>query len=140
MEHMNALQIRLLSLAAFAVFCATATGWGLTLATSRATPTEAAAAHAPVSLDQAAALFGGRLDRNPVQDIHLSGILALQQGAAAIVSVGGDPARAISLGGPIGQDARLAEVRPRSIVIDRHGVHSEIFLPANAPGPTIYVR
>jgi len=140
MERMNALQIRLLSLAAFAVFCATATGWGLTLATSRQAPIEAAAAHAPVSLDQAATLFGGKLDHSAAQDIHLFGILALQQGAAAIVSVGGEPAKAISLGGPIGRDATLAEVRPRSIVIDRHGVHSEVFLPTNVGGPAIYVR
>jgi general secretion pathway protein C len=140
MERMNTLQIRLLSLAAFAVLCATATWWGLTLATSRSTPIVAAAARGPVSLDEASTLFGGKLDRSAAQDIHLSGILALQQGAAAIVSVGGDPARAISLGGPIGQNATLAEVRARSIVIDRHGVHTEIFLPANAAGPTIYVR
>jgi general secretion pathway protein C len=140
MERMNALQIRLLSLAAFAVFCATATSWALTLATSRATPVQAAAAQPPVSLDEAATLFGGKLDKRPVQDIHLFGILALQQGAAAIVSVGSEPAKAVSLGGPLGQDSTLAEVRPRSIVIDHHGVHSEIFLPANGAGPTIYVR
>jgi general secretion pathway protein C len=140
MERMNALQIRLLSLAAFAVLCATATWWGITLASSRATPVVAAAARGPVSLDEAQTLFGGKLDRSAVQDIHVFGILALQQGAAAIVSVGGDPAKAVSLGGPIGQDTTLAEVRPRSIVIDRHGVHSEIFLPANPAGPTIYVR
>ena len=85
-------------------------------------------------------LFGGKLEHNPVQDIHLFGILALTRGAAAIVSVGGEPPKAISLGGPIDQNSTLAEVRPRSIVIDRHGVHSEIFLPPNAAGPTIYVR
>ncbi|RQH06136.1 general secretion pathway protein GspC [Paraburkholderia dinghuensis] len=137
---MNALQIRLLSLAAFAVFCATATSWALTLATSRAAPVEAAAARPPVSIDEAATLFGGKLDKQPVQDIHLFGILALRQGAAAIVSVGSEAAKAISLGSPLNQDTTLAEVRARSIVIDRHGVHSEIFLPANVSGPTIYVR
>ena len=140
MERMNALQIRLLSLAAFAVFCATATSWALTLATSRATPVEAAAAQPPVSLDEAATLFGGKLEKRVAEDIHLFGILALAQGAAAIVSVGGEPARAVSLGGPLGNGITLAEVRARSIVIDRHGVHSEVFLPSNAAGPTIYVR
>ena len=140
MAHMNALQIRLLSLAAFAVFCATATSWGLTLATSRATPVEAAAAQPPVSLDEASTLFGGKLEKRVAEDIHLFGILALARGAAAIVSVGGEPARAVSLGGPLGEGITLAEVRPRSIVIDRHGVHAEIFLPPNAAGPTIYVR
>jgi len=140
MARMNPLQIRLLSLAAFAAFCATAAWWTLEIAASRAAPVQAAAAQAPVSVSEAGTLFGGKLEHNVVQDIHLFGILALQQGAAAIVSVGGEPAKAISLGGPVGQDATLAEVRARSIVIDRHGVHSEIFLPANTAGPTIYVR
>ena len=36
--------------------------------------------------------------------------------------------------------AKLAEVRARSIIIDRNGSRSEVFLPANPPGPTIYVR
>ncbi len=140
MERMNPLQIRLLSLAAFAVFCATAAWWTLEIAATRATPVQAAAAQAPISVAEAGTLFGGKLERNVMQDIHLFGILALKQGAAAIVSIGGDPAKAISLGGPIGPDATLAEVRARSIVVDRHGVHSEVFLPANAAGPTIYVR
>jgi general secretion pathway protein C len=100
----------------------------------------AAAAHAQVSTDQAATLFGGQLTRTVNQDVHLFGILALTQGAAAIVSVGGEPPRAVSLGSTLMQGAKLSEVRARSIVIDRNGAHSEVFLPANAAGPTIYVR
>jgi general secretion pathway protein C len=100
----------------------------------------AAAVRAPVSTDQAAALFGGQLTRTANQDIHLFGILALSHGAAAIISTGGEPPHAVSLGSTIMQGARLAEVRARSIIIDRNGSHFEVFLPANAPGPTIYVR
>lgn len=136
---MNPLQIRLLSLAAFAVFCATTTWWAITLSAHQA-PVQAAAAQAPVSLDQAGTLFGGKLDRSAVQDVRLFGILALRHGAAAIISVGGEPAHAVSLGGPLDANSKLYEVRARSIIIDRKGVHSEVFLPANAAGPTIYVR
>ncbi|MDQ0621215.1 type II secretion system protein N [Paraburkholderia graminis] len=137
---MNALQIRLLSLALFAVFCATLTYWTITLTAMSGAPVPAAAAHAQVSTDQAATLFGGQLTRTVDQDVHLFGILALTQGAAAIVSVGGEPPRAVSLGSTLMQGAKLSEVRARSIVIDRNGAHSEVFLPANAAGPTIYVR
>ena len=45
-----------------------------------------------------------------------------------------------SLGGPLTQGVKLSEVRARSIIIDRNGVKSEIFLPPNPPGPTIWVR
>ncbi|MBW0447906.1 general secretion pathway protein GspC [Paraburkholderia phenoliruptrix] len=140
MRRMNALQIRLLSLALFAVFCATLTYWTITLTTMSGAPLPAAAAHAQPSTDQAATLFGGQLTRTVNQDVHLFGILALQKGAAAIVSVGGEPPHAVSLGGTLMQGAKLSEVRARSIVIDRNGAHSEVFLPTNAAGPTIYVR
>ncbi|KAF1050742.1 MAG: hypothetical protein GAK41_01500 [Burkholderia gladioli] len=135
---MNALSIRILSLALFAALCATATYWAITLSAHQA-PLPAAA-RAPLRTEDAAALFGGQLTHNPVQDIHLFGILALRQGAAAIIGADDEPARAITLGSDIMQGTKLAEVRARSIVIDRNGAHTEIFLPANAPGATIYVR
>jgi general secretion pathway protein C len=136
---MNALQIRLISLALFAVFCATLTYWVVTL-TSRPALVPAAAVRAPVSTEQAATLFGGQLVRTANQDVHLFGILALSEGAAAIISTGGEPPHAVSLGNNIMQGMKLSEVRARSIIIDRNGARSEIFLPQNAPGPTIYVR
>ena len=139
MTRMNALQIRLLSLALFAVFCATLTWWVVTLTTHRPGPA-AAAALPPVSVEQAATLFGGKLTRNTNQDVRLFGILSLREGAAAIISTRGEPPRAVSLGSAIMQGTKLSEVRARSIIIDRNGARSEVFLPANAAGPTIYVR
>ena len=140
MMRMNAIQIRLLSLALFAVFCATLTYWIVTLTSMSGAPLPAAAVRAPVSVEQAATLFGGQLQRSTNQDVHLFGILALREGAAAIISTGGEPPRAVALGSTIMQGAKLSEVRPRSIIIDRNGVRSEVFLPANVAGPTIYVR
>ena len=139
MTRMNALQIRLLSLALFAVFCATLTWWVVTLTAHRPGPA-AAAALPPVSVEQAATLFGGKLTRNTNQDVRLFGILALREGAAAIISTGDEPPHAVSLGSTIMQGAKLSEVRARSIIIDRNGARSEVFLPANTSGPTIYVR
>ncbi|HEY1608526.1 MAG TPA: hypothetical protein VGG24_04625 [Paraburkholderia sp.] len=137
---MNPIQIRLVSLAAFAVFCATAAWWGINVATHRPTTVDAAAAHVPLSVDEAATLFGGKPAQKSAENIQLSGILSLAQGAAAIVSVDGGPPKAVALGGLVGENGKLAEVRARSIVIDHHGVHSEVFLPAAGSGPTIYMR
>ncbi|GAB5098619.1 general secretion pathway protein GspC [Caballeronia sp. LP006] len=137
---MNSLQIRLISLAALALFCVTVTYWVVTLTSRQTAPLPAAAATRTPSVEQAATIFGGQLERQANQDVHLFGILALQHGAAAIVSYGGEPARAISLGGPLTQGVKLSEVRARSIIIDRNGSKSEIFLPQMPPGPTIYVR
>jgi general secretion pathway protein C len=119
--------------------CATATYWVVTLS-AREAPLPAAAARPPIRTEDAAALFGGQLDKNAVQDIHLFGILALDHGGAAIVSIGGEPPRAVSLGSELAPGAKLAEVRSRSIVIDRNGARAEVQLPANTPSPTIYVR
>jgi general secretion pathway protein C len=137
---MNALQTRLLTLAALALFCVTMTYWVVTLTSRQTAPLPAAEAARAPSVEQAATIFGGQLQTQANQDVHLFGILALQHGAAAIVSYGGEPARAISLGGPLTQGVKISEVRARSIIIDRNGVKSEVFLPQNAPGPTIYVR
>jgi general secretion pathway protein C len=137
---MNAFQIRLLSFALFAVFCATLTYWLITLTTHQAPPLQAAAVSSPVAVEDAATLFGGQLTRDANRSIRLFGILALSQGAAAIVSAGDAPARAVSLGGAIMQGVKLDEVKARSVIVERNGARSEIYLPANSAGPTIYVR
>ena len=142
MMRMNTLQVRLLSLVMFAVFCATLTFWIISLSAHPAAPPPLAAAVTPsVSVDDAATLFGGKLTREVNRSIKLFGILSLREGAAAIVSVGDEPAHAIALGGKLGEESKLAEVRARSIIVDHNGARSEIFLPSNTGGgPTIYVR
>lgn len=140
MARMNTLQVRLLSFVTFAIFCATLTYWVILL-TARPPAAPSAAAVAPsVSVEDATTLFGGRLTRDVNRSIKLFGILALHAGAAAIVSVGDEPPHAIALGDRIGEGGKLAEVRARSIIIDNNGARSEVFLPANGSGPTIYVR
>jgi general secretion pathway protein C len=74
------------------------------------------------------------------RSIKLFGIRALSKGAAAIVSVGDEPPHEISLGGRLGEDSTLAQVRARSIIVDHNGARSEVFLPSTVTGPTIYVR
>jgi general secretion pathway protein C len=140
MARMNTLQIRLLSLALFAVFCATLTYWIVVLTAHHAPPPPAAAVAPSVSVEDAAALFGGKLTREVNRNIKLVGILSLREGAAAIIGVGDDPARALALGSKITEGTTLSEVRARSIVIDHNGVRSEVPLAPNAGGPTIYVR
>src|ERR1700687_5091680 len=110
---MNALQTRLLSLIALAIFCATLTWWVITLTTHESAPLPAAAAGRAPSVEQAATLFGGQLQHQENQDVHLFGILALQHGAPAIVSYGGEPARAISLGGALTPGVKIKEMRAR---------------------------
>lgn len=76
---------------------------------------------------------------NVAQALHVFGILAFPPDTTPIMSVGGEPARAISAGNSFAEDATLAEVRARSMVTCRHGMHSEFPLPANADCSTIYV-
>ncbi|KND61474.1 General secretion pathway protein C [Candidatus Burkholderia verschuerenii] len=138
---MNALQTRLVTLAALALFCVTVTYWVVTLTSRQIAPLPAAAATRTPSTEQAAAIFGGQLQQNANQDVHLFGILALQHGAAAIVSYGGELAKAVALDSSLAEGLKLSEVRAKSIVIQRKGgAKSEIFLPQVPPGPTIYVR
>lgn len=142
--YMNRLSLPLITLAACAIFCATLAYWIVTLMTPAPQALGAATVRAPVELTAAEHLFG----EDRVQDtrFRLAGILSLGsgRGAAAIVSVDGAPARAIPIGGTIASDVTLSEVRARSIVIDRHGIHSEVNLNAPIAGPgaggIIYMR
>jgi len=94
---------------------------------------------APLDISASAQLFGAKPD-NGRDTIQLLGVLALDaRRAAAIVSVGGDASRVVSLGATIGEAAKLAEVRARSIVVDRHGLQREIALPATEKA-NAYVR
>ncbi|QVN21366.1 type II secretion system protein N [Burkholderia pyrrocinia] len=85
---------------------------------------------APFDVTASAQLFGAKPD-NGRDAIQLLGVLAFDaRRAAAIVSIGGDASRVVSLGAAIGEAAKLAEVRARSIVVDRNGLQREIALPA----------
>ena len=98
-----------------------------------------AAPPAPIDVAAGARLFGAKPDDGR-DAIQLLGVLAFDaHRAAAIVSVGGDASRVVSLGAAIGEAAKLAEIRARSIVVDRNGLHREIALPA-AEKANAYVR
>ncbi|KFL53755.1 general secretion pathway protein GspC [Burkholderia pyrrocinia] len=85
---------------------------------------------APLDVTASAQLFGAKPD-NGRDAIQLLRVLAFDaRRAAAIVSIGGEASRVVSLGAAIGEAAKLAEVRARSIVVDRNGLQREIALPA----------
>jgi general secretion pathway protein C len=136
---MNRLSLRLVSLALFALLCATLTYWIITLMQHPAAPSPAAIAQVEPSAADAAQLFGSQPTHTT--QIQLVGVLAISaREAAAIVSYAGEPPHAIALGQLVGGGSTLSEVRSRSIIIDHNGTKTEVTMPANAPGPTIWVH
>jgi general secretion pathway protein C len=133
---------RLASIALFAVLCATLTWWGITLRdTASAPPDVAPAARTLPDSGAAANLLGGHSELAVGRQLHLVGLLSFQGGGtAAIIGIGDAPPRAVGLNAVLGSFGTLAEVRARSVVVDLHGVRSEVFLPANVGGPTIYMH
>ncbi|WP_322024133.1 hypothetical protein [Burkholderia sp. BCC1977] len=108
----------------------TVSAWAVRALTAAAAPVAAPAPPAPIDVTAGARLFGAKPDDGR-DAIQLLGVLAFDaRRAAAIVSVGGDASRVVSLGAAIGEAAKLAEVRARSIVVDRNGLQREIALPA----------
>jgi len=139
---MNRLSLSLVSLAALAIFCATLTYWIVTLASPAPLPIDAAAVRPSPSMTAAAQLFGG--DHTQDTRIRLAGVLDLGagRGAAAIISLDGAVARAVGVGQAIGNNIKLAEVRARSVIVDRDGVRSEITLsdPTAGQAGIIYMH
>ncbi|SCZ21516.1 MULTISPECIES: general secretion pathway protein GspC [Burkholderia] len=85
---------------------------------------------APPDVAAGARLFGAPPDDGR-DAVRVLGVIAFDaRRAAAIVGVGGDAARVVSRGAPIGATATLADVHARSIVVERNGLRREITLPA----------
>ncbi|UEP31338.1 MULTISPECIES: general secretion pathway protein GspC [unclassified Burkholderia] len=104
--------------------------WAVHVLSAADAPVTAPAPPAPIDVTAGARLFGAKPD-DERDAIQLLGVLAFDaRRAAAIVSVGGDASRVVSLGAAIGEAAKLAEVRARSVVVDRNGLQREIALPA----------
>ena len=131
----------LATLAAAAMFVAVSLWAARTLNAPAAPAPARIAPPAPLDITAGAQLFGAKPGDDARHAIQLLGILAFDaRHAAAIVSVGGEAARVVRLGGPLDDAATLAEVRERSIVVERGGARAEIALPANTPSPAIHVR
>jgi general secretion pathway protein C len=129
----------LATVAAAALFAA-----ALWSARSLSAPQPPAAIHTaprvPLDGSAGAKLFGASPETAQNNAVQLLGILSFDpHRAAAIVSIGGDAARVIRIGGTLNNDMTLAEIHPKSIVVERHGLRREIMLPA-AQNPNAYVR
>ncbi|WP_454752499.1 type II secretion system protein N [Cupriavidus necator] len=127
---------RLASLVLFIALCALATYWALTFSAMRTIPVPQSARVAQteaVETGAVATLFGGSAQGGP-RDVQLLGVVAEVDGGAgaAIVSLDGGPPKAVRSGASLSQQIRLAEIRQRSVVIERNGVRQEIALPLQA--------
>lgn len=150
------LLIRLATLASLALLCITATYWVITLSTPRRNSEGAASASTPVAASDAATLFGAANTSNE-QELHVSGVMSIGQGAA-LVSVGGAPERAFTPGARLDEHTILRAIRPSSIVVERDGVQRDVALSrapsavagtmaapglpgaAGAPSTVVYMR
>jgi len=139
---MNRLLMPLVTLAACALFCASATYWTVKLTASRQAPDDAATVEAPPSVQAAAQLFGG--DAQQQTRLRVAGVLSLGmgRGAAAIISENGAVGRAIGLNQAIDNQTVLREVYADHVVVEQNGVRSNIRVsaPVGGPGGVAYMR
>jgi len=139
---MNRLVMPLVTLAACALFCATATYWTVKLTASRQTPDDAATVAPPPSVQAAAQLFGG--DATQQARLRVAGVLSfgIGRGAAAIISENGAAGRAIGLNQSIDDQTILREVYADHVVVEQHGLRSNIPVStaAGATGGIVYMR
>ncbi len=130
----------LASVAAGALFVAVVAYWAWAFHTPAPHASSPRPPAPPLSVALGATLFGSRPAQGGGDGVQLLGILAFDpQHAAAIVSVGGEPARAVRLNGSVADATTLTEVRAHSIVVERNGVKREIALPA-AQDPSAFIR
>jgi general secretion pathway protein C len=128
---MSTLLVRLVSLLLFAVLCAVSTYWFIVLSGRERVIAATVTPPAPLSTAAAGELFGGSTALATRQDYKIVGILSLGpgQGAAAIIASTDGPTHTLAAGQLIDGQTRLTEVREHSVILERSGVKSEIFLP-----------
>ena len=104
--------------------------WGLLLWPPAAGQATARAADAPVVAETAAGRWFADIPQQ-VQ-IQVSGVMAGSQGAVAIVSLDGGPARAVRSGEELARGVRLVAIERRGLVIERGGQRSRVEVPVLA--------
>ncbi len=122
------------------LFIGVVSWWAWTFHAAPVIPVTHPAPPVPLDVSAGATLFGAQPDSDHHDQVQLLGILAFDpQHAAAIISVGGDPARVVPLKGRLNDSTTLSEIRAHSIVLDHDGIQREISLPA-AANPDAFVR
>ncbi|HEY3598576.1 MAG TPA: hypothetical protein VGL08_13815 [Paraburkholderia sp.] len=128
------------SVAAIALFVAVLAWWAHVFYAPEPAAAVRPAPPAAIDASAGATLFGSQPDHGAHDAVQLLGVLSFDaHHGAAIVSVGGEPARVVNLNGHLTDSATLAEVRARSIVVKANGLQREIMLPA-AENPSAFVR
>jgi len=123
----------------FIALCASLAYWGLQLfrPAARAVAPPPPAAVAPVRIDAAAALFGGRPAAVAVaSNYELKGVLMSGTAgeSAAILSADGKPASTIVVGKEMLPGVIVKEVHPRYVLLSEHGLTKRVDLPESAKG------
>ncbi len=138
MLAMKTLAVRLAAFACFALLCAVCAYWLITLSSTHPAAIATELPEPPHSGLDTARLMNSEPAAPATEEVHVAGILSLGpgKGAAAIIVVGDNPARTLAVGQFLDHDTRVAEVRGNSVVFERGGARSEVFLarPASASG------
>ncbi len=135
------------SLAMFALLCATIAYWALQLL-APAVPIAPVGSLAGAG-DAADPVSAGRLfglpsgsgsAQAPVapSSIQVLGVAASELRGSAVLSVDGKPARAFMVGDAVSAAAKLVEVRPGAVVIERNGARVELPAPQRPSVATLW--
>ena len=82
---------------------------------------------APVETSAAAAWFDSLAPR---LDIAISGLMATDEGAVAILSVNDGPAKAYLVGEQLGREARLTAIEQNAVVVEQAGESQRVVIAA----------
>ena len=128
------------TVAAIVLFIAVLAWWAhVFTAPAPAAPAQPAPA-AALDTSAGATLFGSQPDQGPRDTVQLLGVLSFDaHHGAAVVSIGGEPARVIRVNGKLNDSTTLSEVRAHSIIVKRGSLQREISLPA-VENPSAFVR
>ena len=81
---------------------------------------------------------GAQASVAPASNIQVLGVAASELRGSAVLAVDGKPPRAFMVGDAVSADAKLVEVRPGAIVIERNGARIELPAPQRPSVATLW--
>lgn len=115
----------------FILLCASLAYWGLQLMRPAPRPHAPLPERPPASAEAAGKLFGGSVaTARAGGNFQLKGVVNAggRANSVAIISVNGQPARALALGAEVAPGVIVSEVHERHVLLSEHGVTRQIDL------------
>ena len=128
----------LISFVLFIALAASSTYWGMQLSKQKTRPVAPPppAPQAEVPVENAATLFGGKLQVATASNFQVKGVISSKSGlgGTAVILADGQPAQTLGVGGEVAPGVSVKEIHAQYVLLLDNGVPKRLVVPEALPG------